>query len=355
MNTSGQKVNWSDSISMTELREASQQRSLFFVSHGRIFRDFFLVASLAWLGFFLACYSWNSKPLNFIFFLISIILISRAIGFAHEVVHLEMKVSHLARIYDLFLGYWLRLPIYLFRLHRVHHSAHRFGTIDDPEHFDLREKNPWFFLPFKIVLEPLASPLILLLRFSFVTIGWVLVGKRARDFVFRRWSTIQFESGFQRVGPDPEEASEMLRADLACLVITMVQIGATWTFHNPKLLLVWYFGVAFSSATAFVRTLVLHNYHVGFTEKEHYLDVHLAGTNVVERSSLAWIWAPFHLNFHATHHLFPGIPYYSLPAAHALALEKIQPPHAFHNSLRVSFWHTLGRVGREWMRERKNH
>ena len=80
-----------------------------------------------------------------------------------------------------------------------------------------------------------------------------------------------------------------------------------------------------------LRTLAAHRYREPggrLTITEQLLD----SVNHTGRPVLTELWAPVGLRFHALHHLFPGIPYHNLPAAHARIMRLLPPGSPYHRT-----------------------
>jgi fatty acid desaturase len=80
-----------------------------------------------------------------------------------------------------------------------------------------------------------------------------------------------------------------------------------------------------------LRTLAAHRYRSAgrpLTATEQLLD----SINYPHPSWLTPLWAPVGLRFHAVHHLFAGIPYHNLGAAHARIVRLVRPDSPYHRS-----------------------
>jgi fatty acid desaturase len=80
-----------------------------------------------------------------------------------------------------------------------------------------------------------------------------------------------------------------------------------------------------------LRTLAAHRYRSTgdpLTRAQQLLD----SVNYPRRSWLIPLWAPVGLRFHAAHHLFPGIPYHNLAAAHDRVMGMVPPGSPYHRA-----------------------
>ena len=76
---------------------------------------------------------------------------------------------------------------------------------------------------------------------------------------------------------------------------------------------------------------------------EEFLD----SVNVPGFAPISALWAPVGLRFHATHHLFPSLPYHELPKAHRLLLGELSDTTAYRATCRRHLFHALARLWRD--------
>jgi fatty acid desaturase len=65
-----------------------------------------------------------------------------------------------------------------------------------------------------------------------------------------------------------------------------------------------------------IRTLAAHRYQNPEENVMSHLNQMLDSVNIPGNGWLTPLWAPVGLRYHATHHLFPDLPYYALREAH---------------------------------------
>jgi fatty acid desaturase len=78
---------------------------------------------------------------------------------------------------------------------------------------------------------------------------------------------------------------------------------------------------------------------------EQYLD----SVNVPGHPLLTTLWAPVGLRYHATHHLFPALPYHALGPAHRRLATELPDPTLYLQTTRNSLWDALRRL---WLEAR---
>ena len=73
--------------------------------------------------------------------------------------------------------------------------------------------------------------------------------------------------------------------------------------------------------------------HIGLADNvtDHRLNTRTVYINPISR------WVYWNMNYHIEHHMFPMVPYYALPALHALIKDDLPPPSP-------SIWHAYKEV-----------
>ena len=73
--------------------------------------------------------------------------------------------------------------------------------------------------------------------------------------------------------------------------------------------------------------------HIGLADNvtDHRLNTRTVYINPISR------WVYWNMNYHIEHHMFPMVPYYALPALHALIRDDLPPPSP-------SIWHAYKEV-----------
>ena len=76
---------------------------------------------------------------------------------------------------------------------------------------------------------------------------------------------------------------------------------------------------------------------------EQYLD----SINVPGNLFITALWAPVGLRYHATHHLFPNMPYHNLGKAQTVLADGLTDNTLFLLTVRKGLWDALGRIWNE--------
>jgi fatty acid desaturase len=114
-----------------------------------------------------------------------------------------------------------------------------------------------------------------------------------------------------------------------------------------KVLLFWYLAAVFILFINGLRTLVAHCYRNPPDREMTFSEQFLDSINVPGNFLTTPLWAPVGLRFHATHHLFPGMPYHNLGKAHRRLMKELPEGNPYPQAVRKSFWHAFTRLWKE--------
>jgi len=210
----------------------------------------------------------------------------------HEAAHQRMFRHRTASdiIVNLLAGFPIGVTVQAYRTHHLQHHRH-LNTDKDPDW--LQHQNDFWRWP-----RPATAALRLMLKSSLGGHGplWLAVFRGLSP-----WSRIRVLSRFEQVA---------FAAFVAGLV-TVLTLTSGWGYF----LLLWVL-------PQFTLTFVLHHYR---TVAEHLAvpNTHElnASRTVVSSPLERFFVAPFGVNFHVEHHLFPGVPAYHLPSVHRLLMQ----------------------------------
>ena len=74
--------------------------------------------------------------------------------------------------------------------------------------------------------------------------------------------------------------------------------------------------------------------------------------NIPGNALITPLWAPVGLRYHATHHLFPSLPYHALGKAHRRLAANLSDSALYLQTTRSSLWDALRRL---WHESRAHH
>ncbi len=330
------------------MAEAKRVTQDLFEPHAWIYWiDFLFFDLLGWVAFVRAARFPFFSLAQISAFLLAGFSLYRAVIFVHELTHLKKGTFRLFHgIWNVLCGFPLMVPPFLYMgVHIDHHKQKFYGTRNDHEYFDFGLERPYRIPLF--LLTMLLAPAIFLVRFLFLTPLSYLV-QPLRKPLWELASSLAVGSGFKRPWPDRHEQriwwvqEFMTFAYAATVVFLMARDILPW-----KVLGLWYAVAVFILFTNGLRTLVAHCYlnppdrEMTFTEQ--FLDsIDIPGNNLITP-----LWAPVGLRFHATHHLFPGMPYHSLGEAHRRLMRDLPLGNPYPWAMRKSLWAALKRLWKE--------
>jgi len=202
----------------------------------------------------------------------------------------------------------LALPNHvLTRRYRIRHNAHHRYANDrtqDPDRATVIADEQWWFP------RPRRSAITVFLRDVF--------GINAPRFMavlphYSPWNAL-----FARFDAKAEPAARATDAEVArvgvygAVLLTLLALTSGWLAYA----LLWILpGLTVLPALLRLRGISEHDGDVGTDEVSVSRHVHAGAAE-------ALLLAPFHINHHVAHHLFPSVPWYNLPALHARLLEE---------------------------------
>jgi fatty acid desaturase len=269
-----------------------------------------------------------------LFFIASCLLFYRAALFIHELVHQRNGSLAVFRIvWNLICGIPLLIPSFVYYTHIDHHRRAHYGTHADGEYLPLVHRRPSYVLYY--LSWSLIIPALVVVRFMFLApLAWI--SPAARRWIHRHASPMVMDPSYIRPLPTSRALRNMRLQELGCFLwcwgIAMVP---PVVFHRWPLPFVVH---AYATAVVVVmlnaiRTLAAHHWR-NTGEQMSFVD---QLTDSVNYPNWPWInemWAPLGLRYHALHHLFPSMPYHSLPRAHRLLMQHLpaDSPYRLTNS-----------------------
>src|SRR5690606_2276043 len=97
---------------------------------------------------------------------VAVLALYRALGFIHELSHLNPRaMPGFRRVWNLIVGVPLMIPSFMYEgVHNTHHARTRYGTAEDPEYLPLALMPPRMLALF--LLTSALAPIGLLLRYG---------------------------------------------------------------------------------------------------------------------------------------------------------------------------------------------
>ena len=133
----------------------------------------------------------------------------------------------------------------------------------------------------------------------------------------------------------------------AFLLVVVVLAGVGLEILSYQLLILWYAVTATIGLLNSLRTLAAHTYRNpgdhGMSIVAQYLD----SINVPGNKFITALWAPVGLRYHATHHLFMGMPYHNLAEAQRRLVTGLSDNTLYLKTTRSSLREALARLWHE--------
>lgn len=278
--------------------------------------DFLISNTLGWGALVVAAMTPLGSSLQILAFIVATLALYRAVIFTHELAHLRRGTFQwFRRVWNVTCGFPMQVPAYSYAdVHIDHHKPQIYGTEEDGEYLPFAVDEPWKIVAF--VAQAFLVPGLLFLR-SIVLVPLMVVSKGIRHFVWERLSSLVIDYRYLRPEPRPGQATDWLLEDVFTAIYAYAALVLTVMGILPlEIVATWYAVTVAIFLLNALRTLAAHAYRNGgrerMTQQEEFLD----SVDVPGNRYITPLWAPVGLRFHATHHLFPGMPYHNLEIAH---------------------------------------
>jgi fatty acid desaturase len=293
--------------------------------------DFLASITCFYAGFAAGMVLPPDNPLKPLASVAAVLALYRAVVFIHELVHLPRdRLPGFRVAWNLLCGIPFLIPSFLYSSHFDHHVRRAYGTVMDGEYMPWGRRGSRV----RIVLFALSSflgPLAGVLRFGLLgPLSWI--DPRVRKWVAVNASSLVVNPRYRRDPPSPQEARGW-RVQESSVFLYLLSITAALAagLIDAELLMRLYLTAVAALFLNSLRTLAAHRYRSTgdpLTRAQQLLD----SVNYPRRSWLIPLWAPVGLRFHAAHHLFPGIPYHNLAAAHDRVMGMLPPGSPYHRA-----------------------
>lgn len=309
--------------------------------------DFLASAGIGW-GAFVAVLKVPAFSLGQgLYFLVSVLALYRAVLFIHEIAHFRKGSFPVFRnVWNFVCGFPLMVPTFLYQsVHFDHHKQNYYGTVKDGEYFPFALKGRGIILlhvGFSFLI-----PLIFLFRFVVLT-PLSYLNSRLRTFIIRKISSLNIDLNYQRsesslAGNEGWEIQEFLACVFGVSFIALV----IFEIMPAEALLLWY---SVSGSLFFInsiRTLAAHRYGNSEEVELSFTEQMLDSINNPGNRWITPLWAPVGLRFHATHHLFPDLPYHALGEAHSRLLESQGKNSLYGQTVQYGIWAVLSQLWKQ--------
>lgn len=284
-------------------------------------------------------YEWRLEPLwlrllcMLLTFSIQCACFYRAVMFVHELVHLPDRKFRVFRVvWNLLCGIPFLLPSFMYYTHLDHHRRKLFGTREDGEYLPLARMAPWWIVVY--LSQCLWVPPLAVIRFGLLTpLGWF--SPRLRRWIHQRASSLVMDPTYIRPLPTAEGWRYIRLQETACFLwvwgCVLVPVLVLNRWPGPLVVQGYLTAVVLVLLNA-LRTLAAHRW--ASDGREMTFVQQMLDSVVLDNDSLpAILINPVGLRYHATHHLFPSMPYHNMRAAHKRLMAHLPPDSPYRQTV----------------------
>lgn len=302
--------------------------------------DFLLHISVAWAVFIVSLNVPVAGALWWGCLLVAVFSFYRALIFIHELSHLRPgALPGFRLVWNMLCGCLLLVPSFTYSgVHNHHHKQAAYGTLEDGEYLPFGQMNLWASIGF--LLSGILTPLAVILRFTLLApLSWLI--PPLRPLLWRFASSLSIDFRYQR-GHSNRDDRYWRWQEVACWAWSTLILALIWQgILAFQVLWTWAVVVIGVFLVNGIRTLVAHRYcHVGDGGLSMLQQFH-DSVDVPGQRMLTSLWAPVGLRYHATHHLFPSMPYHNLGRAHRRLSAQLSDPSWYLYATEPSLWHAL--------------
>jgi fatty acid desaturase len=254
--------------------------------------------------------------------------------FIHELAHMRSGTMLAFRAaWNLFCGIPFLIPSFVYYTHLGHHRRGHYGTELDGEYLPFGHESPSSIL--KHLAMNFVLPVLTVLRFLVIgPISWFVPPLRRR--VLRHASSMVIDFRFRRPDADTRlERTVIFVQELLCFLwlLSIAVVPPVFLGRWPiAFLIVGYSVSVFILTLNAIRSLGSHRFHFDKHHEIAFVEQLLDSVNVHRAPLITELWGPIGTRYHALHHLFPGMPYHSMPEAHRRLTAGLPADSAYHQT-----------------------
>ncbi|MGO9772214.1 MAG: fatty acid desaturase [Roseiarcus sp.] len=276
--------------------------------------DFLASAAVGWTAFAAAVAYPLGAPVGVVAIVVAIVALNRAVAFTHEISHQSRRLPGFEAVWNALVGFPLLVPTFIYgRVHLDHHRVAIYGTAGDPSYLPFA-RSAW--LAGAYMLQTLIAPVFLIVRF-FLLAPVGLASRRFENWLLAHVSAITFNPAYRRT-PGADLVRAARRDTVFLLALWAALVALALLAPNPAIparaAALWYLVLTAINVLEGLRSLAEHAYDSSGAPLDKAGQI--ADSHDMPGGLFTEFWAPVGLRFHATHHAYPGIPYYALPRAY---------------------------------------
>jgi fatty acid desaturase len=343
--THGTVMTPSSHFPLAEAREIV--RDLFLPNPRIYWTDFLFHIALGWMAFVVTLHCAAFSPWQPVVYLVTALAFYRAVIFTHELAHLRRNTFRWFRlVWNLTCGFPWMVPSFMYSgVHNDHHKRNIYGTREDGEYLPFAVQSPDKIVRYLLLVFVL--PLMLAGRFIVLT-PLSYLHRRLRHLLWAHASSLTIDFDYRRPEPSSRDERGWRWQEFATFLYGATAVALVATGLWPwQVLLLWYLVSVLMFLLNSLRTLAAHSYHNPGDRVMDFAEQYLDSVNVPGNPLLTTLWAPVGLRYHATHHLFPALPYHGLGEAHRRLIRDLPDNTLYLQTSRNSLWDALRRLWRE--------
>ncbi len=302
--------------------------------------DFLMSLTIGVTAFAVVMVSDIFSAVGIIAYFVAVFALYRAVIFIHEIVHFKKGTMQAFKlVWNIACGFFVMVPMFMYQgVHLDHHKRDIYGTRLDGEYLPFGAQNPWKNVWYAV--SSIFLPALIALRYIILTpLGWLIppLGR----LLWRRASSLTIDLDYRRpVAGERDGRYWRIQEIFACLYGWSAIALWYYDILPGKFFAVWYavmFLVLFMNS---IRTLGAHAYRNPGDDKMTVAEQFLDSVDV-PGGFLSALWAPVGLRYHATHHLFPNMPYHSLGTAYRRLKDNLPDSSLYLEASRPTLFHAL--------------
>ena len=278
---------------------------------------------------------------------VAMLALYRAVIFIHELAHFPKGTfTGFRRFWNATCGMPLMVPAYTYAdVHIDHHKPQHYGTAEDGEYLPFAVDEPWKIIAF--VAQAFIVPVLLAARYA-VLMPLTLISGKFRTYIWQRASSLVIDFAYIRPNPKRDQVNGWLIEDVLTGLYAYTAIGLFYQDILPLAFFAVWYVVTFSIFVLNgLRTLAAHAYRNGGRERMNRQQEFLDSVDIPGNRYISSLWAPVGLRFHATHHLFPGMPYHALETAYFRLKDELPDNRLFLAASRKNLLSAVAQLWRE--------
>lgn len=315
--------------------------------------DFMVSITIGWAVVIAAALSPAFSALQIACLVVATIAMYRSVLFIHELSHLKRGTFGFFRfVWNALCGIPLLVPSFMYAgVHIDHHKPQIYGTKEDGEYLPIGLESPWKLLSY--ILVSVFPPAALALRYIVLT-PLSYLHPKFRELLWRHASSLTVDLMYER--PESTKANDPTWQwqETGAFIFGTTAVAAWYFGYLPiEFLAVWYVTTMLVLLLNTVRTFVAHAYRNPGDERMTRAEEFADSIDIPGNPWITPMWAPVGLRFHATHHLFPSMPYHNLAEARRRLIDQLEDNSVYLASTRKNLFAALAQLIRDARAYRK--